>query len=156
MDKEERYWSNLEKVYVHNVYENISSRYDDFLKLSKLSYYESKDGEDWSDSSNKETSSKSKSEDQKLIITTNSNGIKYCQLDNEINCLTLDLNNNNNNLSNINSPGLKLKHKQFKVVQSVHNGGGGSHNHKHSKHNPWPKVKKFILKLERYSLIGRI
>ncbi len=27
----ELYWSNLEKVYVHNVYESISSKYDEFL-----------------------------------------------------------------------------------------------------------------------------
>lgn len=36
MDKEEKYFSNLERLYVHNVYENISTHYDDFYKLSKI------------------------------------------------------------------------------------------------------------------------
>ena len=33
-DNSELYWSTLEKIYVHNVYENISSKYDEFFKLS--------------------------------------------------------------------------------------------------------------------------
>lgn len=32
MDEDDKYWSNLEKIYVHNVYENISSKYDEFFK----------------------------------------------------------------------------------------------------------------------------
>ena len=27
------YWSNLEKIYVHDVYESISSKYDEFLNI---------------------------------------------------------------------------------------------------------------------------
>jgi hypothetical protein len=34
MDNEDKLASNLEKLYVHNVYENISSKYDEFFKLS--------------------------------------------------------------------------------------------------------------------------
>jgi hypothetical protein len=33
MDKEEEYWSKLEKKYVHDVYERISSKYDEFQRL---------------------------------------------------------------------------------------------------------------------------
>ncbi|CAF0712529.1 unnamed protein product [Brachionus calyciflorus] len=36
MDEDENYWSNLEQVFVHNVYERISSKYDEFLKLSQV------------------------------------------------------------------------------------------------------------------------
>lgn len=39
MDEDEKYWSNLERVYVHNVYESISSKYDEFFKLSQIRYY---------------------------------------------------------------------------------------------------------------------
>ena len=28
------YWSKLEKIYVHDVYENISTKYDEFLSFS--------------------------------------------------------------------------------------------------------------------------
>lgn len=34
MDDEDKLASNLETIYVHNVYENISSKYDEFFKLS--------------------------------------------------------------------------------------------------------------------------
>ncbi|RNA39036.1 putative tRNA methyltransferase 9 [Brachionus plicatilis] len=30
MEEDEKYWSNLEKIFVHNVYERISSKYDEF------------------------------------------------------------------------------------------------------------------------------
>ena len=36
MDEEERYWCRLERIYVHDVYESISSQYDEFLKYAKI------------------------------------------------------------------------------------------------------------------------
>ena len=36
MDEEEKYSLNLEKIYVHNVYESISTQYDEFFKSSQL------------------------------------------------------------------------------------------------------------------------
>lgn len=38
MEENEIYWSNLEKLFVHNVYERISSRYDDFLRYNENKY----------------------------------------------------------------------------------------------------------------------
>lgn len=35
MDDEEKYYSNLEQLYVHNVYESISHNYDEFFKISR-------------------------------------------------------------------------------------------------------------------------
>lgn len=35
-EQEEKYYSKLEKIYVHNVYESISSQYDEFFKLSQI------------------------------------------------------------------------------------------------------------------------
>ncbi len=34
MEDEEKYWDEFEKVYVHNVYESISSKIDEFGKIS--------------------------------------------------------------------------------------------------------------------------
>ena len=36
MDEEEKYSLNLEKIYVHNVYESISTQYDEFFKSTQL------------------------------------------------------------------------------------------------------------------------
>lgn len=35
MDDEEKYYSNLEQLYVHNVYESISHHYDEFFEISR-------------------------------------------------------------------------------------------------------------------------
>lgn len=35
MEENERYWSNLEQLFVHNVYERISSKYDEFLQYNQ-------------------------------------------------------------------------------------------------------------------------
>ena len=33
-NKEEKYWLNLENIFVHSVYENISNQYDNLYKIS--------------------------------------------------------------------------------------------------------------------------
>lgn len=38
MEEDEKYWSNLEKIFVHNVYERISSKYDELLHLSQIKH----------------------------------------------------------------------------------------------------------------------
>jgi len=86
---EERYWDKLENIYVHQVYENISSKYEELFK-------------------------------------TQSSSSRTSTLTNE-NELDKDKSNENSNAQVI---------------------------HKKSKYNAWPNVKRFILELEPYSLIG--
>jgi hypothetical protein len=173
MDKEEKYWSNLEKLYVHNVYEKISHRYDEFLRMSTTSG----NNYDEEQSSDAETTI-IKATRKTTTTTTTTQTIEKASEDNQnetgsqknttvttksecviknggccmfhSNQLTLDLNNNNTSVShvvcnfkNTNSPILKFKQRNFRNIR-------------HSKHNPWPKVKNFLLNLDRYSLIGII
>ena len=174
MDKEEKYWSNLEKLYVHNVYEKISHRYDEFLRMSTTTSGNNYDEEQSSDAettiikaikktttttTTTQTIEKASEDNQNetgsqktTTVTTKSE----CVIKNggccmfHSNQLTLDLNNNNTSVShvvcnfkNTNSPILKFKQRNFRNIR-------------HSKHNPWPKVKNFLLNLDRYSLIGII
>lgn len=86
---EERYWSKLEKIYVHQVYENISSKYEELFK-------------------------------------TQSSSSRTSTLTNEA---ELD--------------GNKFKENSNAQVK-----------HKKSKYSAWPNVKRFLLELAPYSLIG--
>lgn len=110
MGEEEKYWRDFEKVYVHNVYECISSKIDEFEELTKNGC----------------------NNDQKII--------KSSSTDPE-----------NPSLQNgmIVSKDLLTVEKTNGLNQSLKNKNKRSHQ-------PWPKVKKFLLKLEPNSLIADI
>lgn len=163
MDREEQYWSNLEKLYVHNVYEKISHRYGEFIKLSDLDF-------------NNNNHKKDESSDVELVVEEkckivpdnhhhhhnhhhnhhHQNGIDSSLVKDDIllnghlplsTNLTLDLGANGSNTSNTigSHPSvIKIKQKNFRPTKSI----------RHSKHSPWPKVKKFLLQLDRFALIG--
>jgi SAM-dependent methyltransferase len=100
MDEEEKYWRDFEKVYVHNVYECISSKIDEFEEISKNNPKKTTDSaENGTDINSKDN----------LFTAQNKDG-----LDNR----------------------LRIKNEKS--------------------HQPWPKVKKFLLKLEPNSLIADI
>jgi hypothetical protein len=89
---DEKYWSKLETIYVHQVYENISNKYEELFKIHSLS--------------------------SRTSTLTNDT----------------ELHENPDKRDNSNADG----------------------KHKKSKYNAWPNVKRFLLELESYSLIGNI
>ena len=124
MDEEEKYWSNLEQIYVHNVYEQISTKYDELLNLSQKFQEQNSMGEECVDKVSKRAeneiikSSKSKADSLREVYRSSKTS-----------------KNNERTLSN-----------QFSF---------GKNEIRHIC-NLWPKVKKFIQKIEPYSLIGTI
>jgi hypothetical protein len=160
-DREEKYWSNLEKVYVHNVYENISSKYDEFLKLSRSRYYGSRDVEDnclnlGDDQPQSQQPPNGVVDVHRLPTETQINSSS--NNNNETiagRLLKLELNGNNNSINNNNSnSSSKIKFKKQFNIKSLNNNNSRQSSAK-NRHNAWPKVKQFLLQLDRYSLIGK-
>jgi hypothetical protein len=115
MNEEEKYCSNLERVYVHEVYEKISSKYDELLNLSQRSAFERlhvSPGHPAADG---------RSEPQSLAA-------------NKADALREAFKESRRSKSS--------KNEQLKTSSAF-------------KCNIWPKVKKFLLNIEPYSLIGK-
>ena len=131
----ELYWSTLEKIYVHNVYENISSKYDEFLKLSSQNR-QKKRNNSYSAKSTTDTATCEQQNEQTSLAKQISD-IDLTHITNETHTNTP---NDTNNTS---------KHHRTKSEKS-------NHAPKQLKHNAWPKVKNFLLQLEANSLVADI
>ncbi len=106
MDQEEKYHVNLEKLYVHNVYESISTNYEEFLNLGRAN------GATIVDEINKDSGA--------FVNTVKRNGVNGCG-----------------------EVGFgEREQRSFKSKGPMY--------------RAWPKVKKFILKLEPGSLIADV
>jgi hypothetical protein len=121
MDEESKYCSNLERVYVHEVYEKISSKYDELLNLSQRSAFERL--HIWHDHSEN---------DPNKQIDSPSNTAESLRE------AFKDSKNNKLNSADLNGS----LNDDFKTPSAF-------------KCNIWPKVKKFLLNIEPYSLIGK-
>lgn len=155
MDKEEKYWSKLEKIYVHNVYENISSRYDEFLKISKLRYYGSRDFDDTTNENCDDVNNNNANvldnhqcrQAKSQLAINGSNGLlNHTETTNNEGESNLIINGCAKLHSTSSSPNLKLKKRlNLKNLNTSTK----------QKHNAWPKVEKFIRHLDEYSLVGK-
>lgn len=175
MEQEEKYWSNLEKLYVHNVYEKISHQYGEFIKLSD-GVEKTRDHQGINDENHLNDSTSGENHQHHhdhhhhhhhhnhahnhTTTTTSSAGGDDATQNNGHHAhhtstnLTLNLVGNGGpvcSVDGLNSFTSRIKQKHFRT-----GGGGSAKNIRHSKHSPWPKVKNFLLQLDRYSLIGKL
>ena len=128
MDKEEDFWKNLEKIYVHNVYESISYKYDEFLKLDQIQ--------------NNNHYSKSGQEDGKL--KTN-----LPHIQNDISNVTT-----NNLIASSNE--FLIENNQASTSNKLKCAKNGSNFKTLRKYKAWPKVDQFLQKLEPNSFVADI
>jgi hypothetical protein len=130
-DENNKYWSNLEKIYVHDVYEQISSKYDELLRLSQTNLIQEKF---------------SSIELEQIEIDGENFDDEVYSDDDEISVKKIHANKLRQAL-------LRKNHGNNKLINAKCNSSDGATK---KKCNLWPKVKKFLLELEPYSLIGKL
>jgi tRNA (uracil-5-)-methyltransferase TRM9 len=128
MDKEEKYFNDLERVYVHDVYEKISSRYDELLSLSQRSAFERRCLRHISSSDRTEDDQTSKADELRESFK-GSRAHKQRIKSDDFTCFSSSLKND-----------LPLPPSRTTVT----------------KNNLWPKVKKFVNEIEPFSLIADV